>query len=58
LADDANLKEVGGLERDEPILRFFETLQSRRRNGRLAVRLDVEAHERRPRGSTKPSPEG
>jgi hypothetical protein len=38
LVDGENLKEVGRLERVKPILRFFETLQSRRRVGRFAVR--------------------
>jgi hypothetical protein len=46
------------LERERTSLWFFETLQSRRRDGRLAVQRDVEAQERRFRGSMEPRPEG
>jgi hypothetical protein len=56
--DDENLREVGSLERDKPTFWFFETLQSRHRDGRLAVQRDAEAHERRLRGSMEPRPEG
>jgi hypothetical protein len=50
--------EVGSLERDKPILWFFETLQSLHRDGRLAVQRDAKAHERKFRGSTGLRPEG
>jgi NADH dehydrogenase/NADH:ubiquinone oxidoreductase subunit G len=46
------------LERGKPILQLFDTLQSQRRDGRFAVQQDVKAHERRFRGSTRPSLEG
>jgi hypothetical protein len=46
------------LERGKPTFWFFETLQSQRRDERLAVQRDVKAHERRFRGSTGSRPEG
>jgi hypothetical protein len=46
----------GSLERGEPILGFFDTLQSRLGDG--FAQHQVEAHERRLRGSTRPRPEG
>jgi hypothetical protein len=50
--------EVSSLERGKLILWFFETLESQRRDGRLAVQRDVKAHERRFRGDMGPRPEG
>jgi hypothetical protein len=46
----------GSLERGEPILGFFDTLQSRLGDG--FAQRQVQAHERRLRGNTRPRPEG
>jgi hypothetical protein len=48
---------LAALERGKPTFWFFETLQSKRRDERLAVQRDVKAQERRFRGSTESRPE-
>jgi hypothetical protein len=50
-------RRSAALERGKPTFWFFETLQSKRRDERLAVQRDVKAHERRFCGSTGSRPE-
>jgi hypothetical protein len=55
--DDKNLRVVGVSRKRHVVLRFFNTLKSRRSDGGFAFQRNVEAQERRLRGSMEPRSE-